>query len=378
MSKTELAHVEQPYAPIMPVMQIEQAKQRYQALVELTKSVLREGIDYGTVPGTEKPSLHKPGAEKLTTFFGLRPEFEVIEKIEDWTGADHGGEPFFYYWFRCSLWRGDQKVGEADGSCNSHESKYRWRWVEQTDLPPGVDTALLKCRRGSITEFAFATDKAETSGKYGKPPEYWQQFKDAIENGSAESVFKTTRDGKQYPAWKIDTSVYRIPNEDIATQVNTVLKMAQKRALIAATLITVNASEFFTQDMEDYADEFVEGEFIVEQPQQETTPSPSPPQQPEPPQHTVEDTGPFDPTQIPDDIPYKNFCELVRERMPHYKHDYHITNAYRNILGDPQAPLCDSHGLTIEPRAMWTLLKEHAEIEADEQKNLDVEGDNAN
>lgn len=29
--------------------------------------------------------------------------------------------------------------------------------------------------------------------------------------------------------------------------------MAQKRALIAATLLAVNASEFFTQDMEDFA-----------------------------------------------------------------------------------------------------------------------------
>ena len=43
----------------------------------------------------------------------------------------------------------------------------------------------------------------------------------------------------------------RIANPDIADQQNTILKMAQKRAMIAATLIGVNASEFFTQDMED-------------------------------------------------------------------------------------------------------------------------------
>jgi hypothetical protein len=33
--------------------------------------------------------------------------------------------------------------------------------------------------------------------------------------------------------------------------VNTIQKMAQKRALIAATLLAVNGSEFFTQDIED-------------------------------------------------------------------------------------------------------------------------------
>jgi hypothetical protein len=43
----------------------------------------------------------------------------------------------------------------------------------------------------------------------------------------------------------------RIINPDIADQVNTLQKMAQKRALIAATLIGVNASEYFTQDLDD-------------------------------------------------------------------------------------------------------------------------------
>ena len=43
----------------------------------------------------------------------------------------------------------------------------------------------------------------------------------------------------------------RVPNPDTADQVNTILKMAEKRALIAATLIAVNASDYFTQDIED-------------------------------------------------------------------------------------------------------------------------------
>ncbi len=45
--------------------------------------------------------------------------------------------------------------------------------------------------------------------------------------------------------------VGRVPNAEIADQVNTIQKMAMKRALIGTTLLAVNASEFFTQDVED-------------------------------------------------------------------------------------------------------------------------------
>jgi hypothetical protein len=56
-------------------------------------------------------------------------------------------------------------------------------------------------------------------------------------------------------AWEmdVDATLYRVPNPDAADVVNTIQKMAQQRALIAATLIAVSASEFFTQDVEDSA-----------------------------------------------------------------------------------------------------------------------------
>ena len=70
--------------------------------------------------------------------------------------------------------------------------------------------------------------------------------------GPREPVEKLTRRGKSV-AWEIDvdTALYRIPNPDVADVVNTIQKMAQKRALVAATLIATSASEFFTQDVED-------------------------------------------------------------------------------------------------------------------------------
>jgi hypothetical protein len=103
-----------------------------------------------------------------------------------------------------------------------------------------------------LCEFEFAIERAETTGTYGKPAEHWQRFRDAIRTETARPVEKLTRRGNSV-AWEIDvdTALYRIPNPDVADVVNTIQKMAQKRALVAATLIATSASEFFTQDVED-------------------------------------------------------------------------------------------------------------------------------
>jgi hypothetical protein len=200
---------------------MEQAVERHQSLVKYVKTLMNEGSDFGKIPGTDKPTLLKPGAEKLTTFFGLSKRFELTEKVEDWTGIDHGGEAFFYYVYRCALYNGDLLIAESDGSCNSFESKYRWRKGERT-CPACGATAIIK-------------GKAEFGGG-------WICF---AKKGGCGAKFP---DG----ATEIEGQlVGRVPNPDVCDLVNTIQKMAQKRAFVAATLLAVNASEFFTQDVED-------------------------------------------------------------------------------------------------------------------------------
>ena len=209
-----------------PVMSIEEMKDRYQMMARITSEIMREGQDYGTIPGTGgKPSLFKPGAEKLTTFFGLRKEFDIIKQEEDWEGRQNdGGEPFFYYLVRCSLYRDNVLLAAADGSCNSWESRYRYRKASRV-CP--------RCHTDAIIK-----GKQEYGGGY-------LCFK---KRGGCGAKFK---DGDQ----AIESqAVGRVPNVDIFDQVNTVLKMAEKRALVATTLLAVGASEFFTQDMEDIID----------------------------------------------------------------------------------------------------------------------------
>src|ERR1019366_4062338 len=48
-----------------------------------------------------------------------------------------------------------------------------------------------------------------------------------------------------------DQNVGDVPNPDIADLVNTLEKMADKRALVAATLLATGCSDIFTPDLED-------------------------------------------------------------------------------------------------------------------------------
>lgn len=209
---------------VMPIMDLGLARERRNQIVGFVKSIMIENTDFGVIPGTDKSTLLKPGAEKLTTFFGLSKRFEIIERIEDWTGRDHSGELFFYYLYRCGLYRGEFLIAEADGSCSSFEAKYRWR--DSKRICPN-------CQQPAIIK-----GKAEYGGG-------WVCF---AKKGGCGAKFKDSD-------VKIEgQTIGRVPNPDVADQVNTIQKMAQKRALIAATLLAVNASEFFTQDLEDYID----------------------------------------------------------------------------------------------------------------------------
>jgi len=125
-------------------MTIEAMQNRYQMMARVAREIMHDGQDFGVVPGTgSKPSLFKPGAEKLTVFFGLQKRFEIIEKVEDWTGQDHNGEPFFYYMVRCYLSRNGMEVASMEGSCNSWEKKYRYRQGERA-CPKCGATAIIK------------------------------------------------------------------------------------------------------------------------------------------------------------------------------------------------------------------------------------------
>ena len=169
----------------------------FQAIV---LELLHKGHDYGVIPGTDKPTLLKPGAEKIAKLMNLRDDYEVLEKVENWEKG------FFHYVVKCQL--ADISTGlhvsSGLGSCNSMESKYRWRWV--------FENQLTKEQEAVKETLDFKEYRTKEGGKFRK---------------------------------------YRIPNDDIFSQANTLLKMAKKRALVDAALSAGRLSDLFTQDLEE-------------------------------------------------------------------------------------------------------------------------------
>ncbi len=209
------------------------AIERRNLLVEFVQQVLVKDTDYGSIPGGNRPFLLKPGAEKLCSLFSLVPKFEIIEKTEDWTGNDHNGEAFFYYLYRCQLInKNGVLIAESDGSCNSWEKKYRYRSVLASEASEYERTIAVRSIRKEtwIPEF--------------KATEFEKQ-------SAVKREQKTAKSGKLYWTILTESETLIIQNLEVFDQVNTFLKMASKRAFIAATLIAVNASEFFTQDVEE-------------------------------------------------------------------------------------------------------------------------------
>jgi hypothetical protein len=203
MENQELQVVDQQtnYVPTLS-MTPSMANQLIEQLDQLKKEVLRNKVDYDTIPGTPKPSLLKPGAERLLMCFGLGHRVHEVRVVEDWENG------FFNYVYKVTIHKSyptyEIVVAECIGSANSKESRYRDRWVFDSDARQmGLNLAEL--------------EKKQFKSKAGKP--YYK---------------------------------YKVENPDPYTIVNTLQKMAIKRALVGATLQATGTSEFFTQDIEDF------------------------------------------------------------------------------------------------------------------------------
>ncbi|MGA3453570.1 hypothetical protein, partial [Lactiplantibacillus pentosus] len=92
-----------------------QAISNFQTMVQ---HQLKDGQDFGVVPGTQKPTLLKPGAEKIQMLMGVTSEYNVIDKVEDYESG------YFDYTVKCVLYKSGMQLTEGLGSANTKESKY--------------------------------------------------------------------------------------------------------------------------------------------------------------------------------------------------------------------------------------------------------------
>jgi len=87
----------------------------FQAVIQ---QALTAGHDYGIIPGCKKPSLLKPGAEKINMLMGVSSEYQIMDKAEDYEKG------FFAYNIKCILRKNGLSICEGVGNCNSKEKKY--------------------------------------------------------------------------------------------------------------------------------------------------------------------------------------------------------------------------------------------------------------
>jgi predicted RNA-binding Zn-ribbon protein involved in translation (DUF1610 family) len=203
---------------LTPVFDLETAQKRLVELQKFVKFYLVEGEDYGTIPGTAKPTLYKPGADKLCDIYGLADKYRTVSQIEDWD------KNLFSYHIECTLVskRNEKLAATGLGSCNSYEGKYRWRETQRV-CP--------ECGKTSIIR-----GKEEFGGG-------WLCWKKKDGCGHKFAKGDKSIEGQE---------VGRVENDDIPTLVNTILKMAKKRAKVDAVLSATRSSGLFTQDVEDW------------------------------------------------------------------------------------------------------------------------------
>lgn len=208
---TEVAVIEN-RAPTLTAVQV---KAHVQLIQQVMAAVMKEGVHFGIIPGTDKPTLYKAGAEVLLATFRIA----VDPQIEDLSTEDQ-----IRYRIRCNGTHQTSGIvmGAGIGECSSNEEKYKWK-------------------RAYPREFN-ATPEDRRRVKFGYDKQKRQDY---------------------------EITQVRTEPADVA---NTILKMAKKRAEVDFTLTALAASDCFNQDLEemeeDLRESLTEGEQQQRQVQQ--------------------------------------------------------------------------------------------------------------
>lgn len=213
------------YLPVT-MQSVEAVIERLSLVQELMRRAMVANVDYGQIPGTNsKPTLLKSGAEKICVMFRLCP---IYQTAKTWDGKHLTVESTCII---CDL--EGHHLGQASSMCSTKETKYAYRKQERT-CP--------SCGKATIIK-----GKAEYGGG-------WLCF---TKKGGCNAKFP---DNDNRIAGQ---SVGRVDNEDIADSYNTVLRIAEKRAYIAAVRLVTGSSALFDEDTPE-----------MERPEEHHTPTP--------------------------------------------------------------------------------------------------------
>lgn len=125
------------FNPEDTAMSVEKLKKQIQIIHQLMREVMKKGLHYDTIPGCgPKPTLLKPGAEKICLTFRLAPSYQI-------TRTDR--ELHREYEIICTLTYITTGIvaGQGVGCCSTMENKYL-RAKSKTTHPPDVYNTCLK------------------------------------------------------------------------------------------------------------------------------------------------------------------------------------------------------------------------------------------
>lgn len=194
---------------------------------QVMDAVMTKDVHYGLIPGVNKPSLFKPGAEAINVALRLAPHYDS-EKI--WHENGH-----LTVVSRCTLKHipTDLTIATGEGLCTTKETRYAYRQGGRKCPNCGAEAIKKSKFKPKSGDYDGASpDDAPGWYCYGKIGGCGMNF------AADDPAITSQTEG-------------RVDNPDIADTYNTVLKMADKRALIAAVLNGTAASDVFTQDVED-------------------------------------------------------------------------------------------------------------------------------
>ena len=206
------------------VVQPRQALKQIEAIQAVVKEVMKRDEHYGVIPGTQKPTLLKPGAELLNNMYGFfLDELIITDSTEQWDVLPSDLMfPLFRYVVKCILKNRDGLVVATGlGECNSYEFKYRYRRLARKCPKCGKETIF----KSKQNDGWFCWEKKGGCG---------------INFKANDPAIIDQKEGTTF-------------NDRIFDQVNTLMKMAKKRSYVDATLSATRTSGMFTQDMEDFA-----------------------------------------------------------------------------------------------------------------------------
>ena len=167
---TSLPATTAPVALQLSEQAIATVKHNIQLCEQLVKEVLEKEIDWGTIPGVSQPFLWDSGAAKIMAAFNCYADYKVIDATIK--------TPHIRYTVTSQLInrQSQQVIATGIGAASTKEVKHRYRWVE-----------------------------------------------DPEKEGISRKGLKQRKDGK-----------YRIPNPETEDLLNTIAKMAAKRADVDA------------------------------------------------------------------------------------------------------------------------------------------------